>query len=71
MGTSKGELRFRPKSTCCGRLLCIAAVLAIRAQDELQLFHKMQTALGGIDKIASIRDFEECVHAQTGASCPA
>ncbi len=32
-------------------------------QDALQLFHKMQTALGGAEKIASIRDFEQTVHA--------
>ena len=30
-------------------------------QDALQLFRKMQTALGGADKIASVRDFEESV----------
>jgi hypothetical protein len=33
-------------------------------QDALQLFHKMQTALGGAEKIASVRDFEESVRAQ-------
>ena len=32
-------------------------------QDALQLFHKMQEALGGADKIARIRDFEEIVRA--------
>src|SRR5206468_8433817 len=37
----------------------------VRAQDGLQLFHKMQTALGGEEKMASIRDFEECVRAET------
>jgi len=29
----------------------------------LQLFHKMQTALGGAEKIVSVRDFEESVRA--------
>jgi len=29
----------------------------------LRLFHKMQTALGGAEKIASVRDFEESVRA--------
>ena len=37
----------------------------VQAQDALQLFHKMQTALGGAEKMASIRDFEECVVAET------
>jgi hypothetical protein len=32
-------------------------------QDGMQLFHKMQTALGGRNKIAAIRDLEECVRA--------
>jgi len=31
-------------------------------QDAMQLFRKMQVALGGADKIASIQDFEEIVH---------
>lgn len=34
-------------------------------QDALQLFHKMQTALGGADKIADIQDFEQSVRAET------
>jgi hypothetical protein len=34
-------------------------------QDGLQLFHRMQRALGGAEKIASVRDFEEIVRAQT------
>jgi hypothetical protein len=34
------------------------------AQDGLTLFHKMQAALGGADKIAGIRDFEEQVQAK-------
>lgn len=32
-------------------------------QDAIQLFHKMQQALGGADKVASIHDFEETVRA--------
>jgi hypothetical protein len=27
----------------------------------MRLFHKMQSALGGRDKIAAIQDFEQCV----------
>jgi hypothetical protein len=34
------------------------------AQDASQLFRKMQNALGGADKIASVRDFEESARAQ-------
>jgi hypothetical protein len=33
-------------------------------QEGLRLLHKMQTALGGADKIAAIRDYEETVHAE-------
>lgn len=32
-------------------------------QDALQLFHKMQEALGGADKIVAIHDFENIVRA--------
>src|ERR1700733_13685595 len=35
------------------------------SQDGLQLLHKMQTALGGADKIAGIQDYEETVRAET------
>jgi hypothetical protein len=42
-------------------LLCSAS----SGQDGLQLFHKMQTALGGADEIASARDFDEVVHADS------
>lgn len=35
------------------------------AQDGLQLLHKMQTALGGSERIATIHDYEESVRAQT------
>lgn len=43
------------------------SLLAVRchSQNGLELFHKMQTALGGAEKIASIRDFDECVRADT------
>ncbi|HXW92262.1 MAG TPA: hypothetical protein VEK33_17050 [Terriglobales bacterium] len=45
-------------------LLALSFCSASSGQDALQLFHKMQDALGGADKIASIRDFEENVRAQ-------
>ena len=35
------------------------------ADDGLLLFHKMQAALGGADKIASVRDFEQEVRAES------
>jgi len=44
--------------------MLLSASLSI-GQDGLGLFHKMQTAIGGADRIASIRDFEECVHADS------
>ncbi len=37
----------------------------LSGQDGLQLFHKMQAALGGAETIASVRDFEETVSAET------
>ncbi len=54
--------------------LCLLIVLVVGAfllcsssagQDGLELFHKMQKALGGADKIAAVSDFEDIVHAQT------
>ena len=35
------------------------------SQDGLQLFRKMQDALGGADRIAAIRDFEQLVRAES------
>jgi hypothetical protein len=55
--------------TIASLLLCSS----VFSQDGLQLFHKMQDALGGADRIAAVRDFEEIVRAEswngnTGAS---
>ena len=50
--------------------LCLCAYAQVPAatqkssQDGLQLLHNMQTALGGVDRIAAIRDYEETVRAQ-------
>jgi hypothetical protein len=44
-------------------LLTLLFCSASSGQDASQLFHKMQTALGGADKIAAIRDFDETVQA--------
>ena len=47
-----------------GAILCLLLCRSARGQDPaLDLFHKMQRALGGADKIAAIRDFEETVQA--------
>lgn len=44
-----------------GAAVCVPAL----AQDGVALLHKMQQALGGADKIAAIRDYDETVSAQT------
>ncbi len=47
---------------------CLIACLTCASafgQDGQALFHKMQQALGGADKIARIHDFEQLVRAQT------
>jgi len=44
-------------------LLTLLFCSASSGQDALQLLRKMQTALGGAEKIASVRDFEESVRA--------
>jgi|SRR6266851_8033502 len=46
-------------------LLTLLFCSASSGQDALQLFRKMQTALGGAEKIASVCDFEESVRADT------
>ena len=54
-----------------GPLVALAALLLVsfsatcQGQDGIQLFHKMQTALGGSDKIAAIQDFDQCVRAES------
>jgi hypothetical protein len=45
-------------------LLTLSFCSPSHGQDALQLFHKMQTALGGAEKIASVHDFGESVRAQ-------
>ena len=47
-------------------MLALAAACAPSlAQGGVSLLHKMQQALGGADRIAAIRDFDETVSAQT------
>ncbi len=54
----------RPHLSVSVALLTLLLSSLSSGQDALQLFHKMQTALGGAEKIASVRDFEESVRAQ-------
>ena len=37
----------------------------VLAQDARLLFHRMQDALGGADRIAAIRDYEQLVRAES------
>jgi hypothetical protein len=51
-------------------LLRFSAVIVLlfsssAGQNGLELFHKMQDALGGADKIAAVRDFEQWERAET------
>jgi hypothetical protein len=54
----------RPHFPVAIAFLMLSLCSLCAAQDASQLFHKMQNALGGADKIASVRDFEESVRAQ-------
>jgi hypothetical protein len=55
---------FRPHFAASAALLTLLLCSPSSGQDALQLFHKMQTALGGAGKIATVRDFEESVRAE-------
>ena len=46
-------------------LLCLLLGSSAFSQDGLPLFRKMQDALGGADRIAAVRDFEELVLAES------
>lgn len=54
----------RPRFAVSVALLTLLFCSASSGQDALQLFRKMQDAVGGADKIASISDFEESVRAR-------
>jgi hypothetical protein len=51
--------------------LVLAALLSVGlgrpgfSEDPLRLFHKMQEALGGAEKLAAVRDFEQTVRAES------
>ena len=46
-------------------LCCLLATATALAQDALPLFHRMQGALGGADRFAAIRDYEQVVVAES------
>src|ERR1700723_1667667 len=46
-------------------VLLLLSQFPVATQDGLQLLHKMQTALGGGERIAAVRDYEESVQAET------
>lgn len=50
-----------------GSIIAVALFLCplVFSQDGLQLFHKMQNALGGAEKIVAIHDFEQQVRAKS------
>jgi hypothetical protein len=58
------ELPVRRWSSVCVGVLMLLLSPFSSGQDALQLFHKMQTALGGVERIGSIRDFDESVRAE-------
>jgi hypothetical protein len=58
------ESPFRRRPAVFVALSTFLFCLPSTAQNALQLFHKMQTSLGGAEKISSVRDFEESVRAQ-------
>jgi hypothetical protein len=45
--------------------LAVLLCSSLHAQNGIELLHRMQQALGGADKIASVRDLDELVRAQT------
>ena len=67
-------IRTRLCRTCVvTAIACVSALHSAPAQttsqsstpEGLQLLHRMQEALGGADRIAAIRDYEETVEART------
>jgi hypothetical protein len=60
--------RIVASNALCSLFLC-ASVFSqgppVSSPEGLRLFHKMQDALGGADRIAAVRDFEEFVQAES------
>lgn len=66
------DLRSRLASLIAAAFLCFCAqstpsqtLPQTSTPEGLQLLHHMQTALGGVEKIAAIHDYEETVQAKT------
>jgi hypothetical protein len=57
------ESPFCPRFSISVAMLTLLLCPPASSQNALQLFHKMQSALGGAEKIASVRGFEESVRA--------
>jgi outer membrane lipoprotein-sorting protein len=59
-------IRFLPpRASATVGALALLLCSSLRAQDGIELLHRMQQALGGASKIASVRDLDKLVHAQT------
>src|SRR5215467_2512806 len=71
MGYAGAENSYSSSFRCilyiAGVLLLIFLPTISAGQDGKQLFHKMQTALGGSDRIAAIAAFDQCVRADAWA----
>jgi hypothetical protein len=67
------EIRHWAASLIVSAFLCLGGPQRVLSQtlpqkstpEGLQLLHKMQSALGGVEKIAGIHDYEETVNAKT------
>jgi hypothetical protein len=58
-------MRAKPRFVASSVVVSLFLFPSVFAQDGLQLFHRMQDALGGAEKIAAIHDFEQRVRADT------
>jgi hypothetical protein len=58
-------MRAKPSFVASSVVVSLFLCPSVFAQDSLQLFHRMQEALGGAEKIAAIHDFEQGVRADT------
>ena len=67
------DIRHWTASLIVAAFLCLGGPQRVPSQtlpqkstpEGLQLLHKMQSALGGVEKIAAIHDYEETVNAKT------
>ena len=55
----------RTPAVLSAALLICGVAAPVVSQDALSLFHNMQHALGGADRLAAIRDFEQDVRAES------